>query len=67
MIKVRFLGADSNQTSWGNNDDPSKECRVGEVYEVVNIEQHSWRTKIKLAGIEGQFNDASFEYLYIYI
>lgn len=63
MIKVKFLGASQIQINWGNNDDPNKECRVGEIYEVVNTEEHSWHTKIRLFGIEGQFNNASFEYI----
>lgn len=61
---VKFLGADQGQISWGSNDDPNPLLKVGDTYEVADIEVHSWHTKIQLVGFEGKkFNDASFEYL----
>lgn len=62
---VKFLGASKDQVRWGGNDDPNAVLRVGERYEIADIEVHSWHTKIRLVGIKGQFNDASFEDLVV--
>lgn len=63
MQKVRYLGATSEQVAWSGNDDPRKVLIIGEVYGVEDFEIHNWHTKIRLVGINGQFNDASFEYV----
>lgn len=60
---VRFNGASKEQIQWGGNDDPNIVLNKGDKYEVEDIEVHSWHTKIRLAGIKGRFNDASFTYI----
>lgn len=60
---VRFNGADDVVIRWGSNDDPRPLLTVGEVYEIEDIEVHSWHTKIRLKGVVGKFNDASFTYV----
>jgi len=59
--KVKFTGCDDCQIKWGSNDDPRKTLIEGEIYEINNIEIHSWHTKISLVGHEGKFNSVSFE------
>ena len=59
---VVFDGASDAQVNWGSNDDPRPLLRIGDEYEVEQKDIHSWHTKIKLKGIDGWFNDASFSY-----
>ena len=59
--KVKFVEASDEQVKWGSNDDPRKLLIMGAVYEVNEVEVHSWHTKIYLKGIEGKFNSAHFE------
>lgn len=63
MKQVTFNGASIEQIRWGGNDDPNPLLEVGKTYEIEDIEVHSWHTKIRLVGIDGKFNDASFTYL----
>jgi hypothetical protein len=62
-MKAKYLGADIHQIRWGGNDDPRGLLAEGQIYEVERQEAHSWHTKIRLVGIDGMFNDASFEYV----
>jgi hypothetical protein len=48
---------------WGGNDDPRNILEPNKVYEVEQIEEHSWHTKYKLVGIEGWFNSVCFTVL----
>lgn len=59
--KVKFTEASDSQVAWGNNDDPRLLLDTETVYEVENVEVHSWHTKIYLVGIDGKFNDVSFK------
>jgi hypothetical protein len=59
--KVKFIGADKDQIQWGNNDDPNLVCNREDVYEIGYVEVHNWHTKVRLLGIEGIFNNVSFE------
>jgi hypothetical protein len=51
--------------AWGSNDDPEAAgLTSGTLYDVVEIEVHSWHTKLELAGLPGKkFNSASFTIL----
>lgn len=62
-MKVIYIGASEEQVRWGGNSDPRGLLEEGKEYEVEDKEVHSWHTKIKLKGIDGKFNDASFRYL----
>ena len=57
---VIFDGASKEQIQWGSNDDPNGLLTIGEEYEIEEEDVHSWHTKLKLRGIEGVFNSASF-------
>lgn len=59
--KVMYIGTTLDQISWGGNDDPRGVLETDKVYEVEASEIHSWHTKIKLVGVAGWFNSASFE------
>lgn len=64
-MKVRFDGSCIEQVRWGENDDPSDLLTIGEVYEVLNKEVHSWHTKIILVDFpEKKFNSCSFTTIY---
>lgn len=61
---VRFIGSSPEQVRWGGNDDPvAAGVKSGVLYDVVDIEVHTMHTKLRLHGIEGQFNSVSFEWL----
>ena len=60
--RVKFLGASQEQTNWGGNDDANEHLVVGSEYDVSDVEQHSYHTKITLVEFPGlQFNSVSFE------
>lgn len=51
------------QIQWGNHDNPNDLLTVGVSYDVVEIEVHSWHTKIELAGFPGKrFNAVNFKW-----
>ena len=59
---VRFMGADDEQVNWGKNDDPRDVLEINGVYEVSEVEVHSWHTKIQLVDSpNNKFNSACFE------
>ena len=60
---VVFKGASIEQIKWGGHDDPREILTVGKIYLVEKREIHAWHTQIKLIGIDGWFNDVSFERL----
>ena len=61
--KVKFMGADDGQVSWGGgNDDPRDHLVPGDVYTITNVEMHKWHTKIMLKNLPNlKFNSVSFE------
>ena len=61
--KVRFMSANDGMVAWGGCDDPRKVLNTDDTYEVEDVEdveEHSWHTKVKLAGVDGRFNSVSF-------
>lgn len=62
LTSAVFNGASPDQVRWGGNDDPTGKLTIGTLYDVVDIEVHSWHTKIQLQGVEGKFNSASFTF-----
>lgn len=53
----------NDQVNWGSNDNPNDLLTVGTLYDVVEIEVHSWHTKIELAGFPGKkFNNVNFKW-----
>lgn len=61
MKKVKFKGCDHDQAVWRGCDDPNGKLIVGQDYEVEWEHIHAWHTRIKLKGIEGEFNSVCFE------
>ena len=61
-LRVVFNGASDDQVMWGGNDDPRPLLEIGDEYEVEQKDILFWHTKIKLKGVDGWFNDASFSY-----
>jgi len=57
------MGASKEQILWGKNDDPNIKLTKGSEYEIEDTKFYSWRTQIKLRGIDGWFNDASFVHI----
>lgn len=60
---VRFIGCDQTQIVFGGNDNPNPLLKIGEIYELSDVEVHSWNTKIQIKGIKGKFNSVCFELL----
>ena len=58
---VRFIGCSTEQIRWGNNDDPSRVCLLGNTYLVERVDVFSQHTKIELIGVNGRFNSVCFE------
>jgi hypothetical protein len=58
--KVKFVDASDEQVKWGNNDDPREVLSIDGIYEVEDVEVHSWHTKLYLKGIKGRFNSVHF-------
>ena len=58
--KVMFVGCTRSQQMWGENDDPNGMLTLLHQYTVEAVEVHTWHTKVRLAGIEGQFNSVCF-------
>lgn len=59
--KVRYTGCSDEQMRWGGNKDPRDVLKEGYVYIVAGIEVHSFHTKVRLEGINGNFNSVCFE------
>lgn len=59
---VRFVEATDAQVNWGSNDDPREHLLTTTAYTVVDVEVHSFHTKIVLEGFEDlRFNSVHFE------
>ena len=52
------------QSQWGSNDDPrTLGLTIGNSYEVVGVEVHSWHTKLLLREFpDRKFNSVSFSH-----
>ena len=61
VFKDQFVESSPDQVNWGSNDDPDLVLTRGNIYEVENVEVHSWHTKLYLKGIKGKFNSVSFK------
>ena len=61
--KVKFISSSKDQINWGSNTNPQNLLSTETIYEVSNVEVHSWHTKIELVGIKGQFNSVPFDYV----
>lgn len=62
MKKVKFISEDINQIRFGGAADPRGVLKLGDVYEVVEEEVHSWHTRLHLKGIPGRgFNSVLFK------
>ena len=62
MKLARYIGCDSSQVKWGDNDDPRTILEEGSVYAVKSEEVHAWHTKIELEAFPGKkFNSVCFE------
>ena len=60
--KVKFIEASDEQVKWGGNNDPRRLLKKETIYEIAEVEVHSWHTKIYLVGIKGKFNSVSFDF-----
>lgn len=60
---IRYVGASDAQVNWGGCDDPRPLMKEGDEFIVYDVERHSWHTKVRLKGVEGQFNSVCFEYV----
>ena len=59
--KLRYVGADDDQVRWGGNDDPRGILEIGEVYEVIDVDVHTYHTKIYLKNFPNlAFNSVHF-------
>lgn len=47
------------QVNWGNNDVPYMLIR-GRIYTIDAVEVHRQHTKVKIKGVEGNFNSVHF-------
>lgn len=61
MTKVRYMGCSDGQVKWGGHNDPRNILEEGKIYELEYKDIHTWHTRIKLIGIEGEFNSVCFE------
>lgn len=62
-MKVRFTECSDEQARWGSGSDPREFLKLGEIYTVVDEEEHSWHTLYYLEGFEEGFNSVCFEEL----
>ena len=59
MNKIKCISDYEN--SWGGCEPIKGNLEVGKVYEVEDIEVHTWHTKIYLKGFPKPFNSVHFE------
>ena len=61
-MKVKYIGASELQAKVGRCNDPRKILKVGDTYEVIENDIHSWHTEYTLKGYDGyRFNSVCFE------
>jgi hypothetical protein len=58
---VVFQGHDPEVREWGKAMHPTA-LVVGTLYDVTDIEVHSWHTLVTLHGVTGKFNTAYFKW-----
>jgi len=58
---VKFIGCSEEQILWGNNDDPNDILEINKTYKIINVDVHSYHTKLTLDGISGRFNSVCFD------
>ena len=61
--RIKFISSSKDQVNWGSNNDPNEILNTDTIYEIEDVEIHSWHTKISIVGIKGKFNSVSFELL----
>ena len=61
--RIKFISSSKDQVNWGSNNDPNEILNTDTIYEIEDVEVHSWHTKISIVGIKGKFNSVSFELL----
>jgi hypothetical protein len=65
-MKVKYIDKSSDEhrqmtVKWGSNDDPGEFLEVDGIYEVDNVEVHSYHTKLYLKEFPNKkFNSAHF-------
>jgi len=65
--EVYYIGSESEQVKWGNNDDPKGILEIGKKYTLLKKEYHKWHTKYILEQFpDKQFNSVSFMTSYDY-
>jgi hypothetical protein len=62
-MKVKLIHSDIHVANYGGNKIPeSSGLIIGDIYEVENVEVHSWHTKYFLKGFSKMpFNSVHFE------
>lgn len=62
MRSVKYIGCSDAQTKWGSNDDPRDILVVGQYYNLLREEIHTWHTKYILTEFpDMKFNSVNFE------
>lgn len=51
---------DGNDVTFGRCTNPVGTLEDGKTYEIESIDVHNWHTRIKLRGVQGEFNSANF-------
>jgi len=58
---VEYIGGNDMQKRWGQGQNPDGILEIGQTYEVVHTEIHTWHTCLHLKGIEGKYNSSLFK------
>lgn len=62
MMKVKFVECSDEQASFCGGEDPREHLKINEIYELENVEVHSWHTRYFIKGFDGMwFNSVCFE------
>jgi len=61
-MQVMYLGATKDQAKFGRSEDHRLYLKKGKIYEVIDIESHSWHTLylIKVKKVIRKFNSVCF-------
>jgi hypothetical protein len=51
----------NSKKMWGNGSGNADILEIGRVYEVIDVEVHSWHTLFTLNEVLGKFNSCLFE------
>ena len=60
-MKVIFKECSNTQANWGSGADPRKFLTIGETYDLLEEEVHSYHTLFYLYGFREGFNSVCFE------